>query len=99
VGLPILAFVRVNVYSSRLSGEQIESLIQAAPEVLEMHSMAGEECYLLKVAVSSISHLDKFLLGLRQANLVTATSIVLSSPVSSRGINPAALERMTQPES
>ncbi|HEX2905349.1 MAG TPA: Lrp/AsnC family transcriptional regulator [Phototrophicaceae bacterium] len=99
VGLPILAFVRVNVYSSRLSGEQIESLIQAAPEVLEMHSMAGEECYLLKVAVSSIRHLDKFLLELWQANLVTATSIVLSSPVASRAINPAALARMTKPES
>lgn len=89
VGLPVLAFVQVNVHNSPLSESQIEALIQATPQIIECHSLAGANCYLFKVATPSLAHLDRLLATFRaQSNFVTTTSIILSSLVERRNIGP-----------
>lgn len=90
VGVPVLAFVRVNTYASPLSETQMEALIRATPQIIACHSLAGADCYLFKVAVASLTHLDRLLAMLRtRANFATTTSIVLASPVERRSIEPA----------
>jgi Lrp/AsnC family leucine-responsive transcriptional regulator len=89
VGTPVLAFVRVNVYASPLSEAQMEALIRATPQIIECHSLTGADCYLLKVATASLTHLDRLLVMLRtRANFATTTSIVLASPIEQRSIEP-----------
>ncbi|MGO9113082.1 MAG: Lrp/AsnC ligand binding domain-containing protein, partial [Thermoguttaceae bacterium] len=51
------------------------------PEVLECHRLTGTDSFVIKVAVSSVEHLewviDKF-----QPYVATTTSLVLSSPLN-----------------
>jgi Lrp/AsnC family leucine-responsive transcriptional regulator len=93
VGLPVLAFVRVNVYASPLSEAQIEALIQATPQIIACYSLAGADCYLFKVATTSLAHLDRLLVAFRtQGNFATVTSIVLSSLFEQRNIDPSVYQ-------
>ncbi len=57
VGLGLTAFVFV-----RTSGcGTIDSILAAIPEVLEVHDVAGEDCYLLKVCAKDTEELGKLL--------------------------------------
>jgi Lrp/AsnC family leucine-responsive transcriptional regulator len=80
IGLTILAFIRVSVVGDSL--DKIGRLANELPEVLECHRVTGADSLILKVAISSIKHLesviDQFTPG-----VATTTSIVLSSAVSS----------------
>jgi Lrp/AsnC family leucine-responsive transcriptional regulator len=85
MGLSILAFIRLSA-----GGEEypkIIALVQALPEVLECHHLTGTDSFILKVVTSSISHLEGLITRLGTYGQ-TATSIVLSSPVTKRVINP-----------
>lgn len=84
LGLPILAIVRVNVVGDVLA--RITALVQEMPEVLECHRGTGGDSFTLKVAVASVAHLERVIDRLTPHG-TTATSIVLSSPVSSRVID------------
>lgn len=54
LGLGVTAFVSVIVKEhDRKSSEQFNSAIQAIPQILECHHIAGEEDYLLKVVASN----------------------------------------------
>ncbi|GHO62761.1 AsnC family transcriptional regulator [Ktedonobacter sp. SOSP1-52] len=81
VGLSIIAFIRMSTPRERSGyvGRQLQDI----PEVLECHRVAGEDSFLMKVAVSSMSHLERLIDHLAQYGQST-TSIVLSSPVTSR---------------
>ncbi|MGZ6391278.1 MAG: Lrp/AsnC ligand binding domain-containing protein, partial [Ktedonobacterales bacterium] len=68
------------------------------PEVLEMHKLSGSHCSLLKVAVSSMQHLEAFHERLGAHGPLIST-IVTSSPLTRRiidweepdvGLNPPA---------
>jgi Lrp/AsnC family leucine-responsive transcriptional regulator len=87
MGLPLTAFVRVSVRSASRTelGEQVPDY----PEVLEAHRVTGVDCYVLKVAVTDVSHLQELIDRLMPYG-DTVTSIVLSSPVDHRVIETAS---------
>jgi Lrp/AsnC family transcriptional regulator, leucine-responsive regulatory protein len=81
VGLPIIAFIRMSTPRERSGHVGIQ--LQAIPEILECHRVAGEDSFLMKVGVSSMNHLEKLIDHLALYGQST-TSIVLSSPVTRR---------------
>jgi Lrp/AsnC family transcriptional regulator, leucine-responsive regulatory protein len=81
VGLLIIAFIRMN--TSRERSGYVGIQLQSIPEILECHRVAGEFSFLIKVAVSSMKHLETLIDRLAQYGQPT-TSIVLSSPVTRR---------------
>lgn len=89
IGLPLLAFIQLRCFAGTClfktgSAEQF-------PEVLEMHKLSGSHCALLKVAVSSMQHLEALneRLG-RYGDQVT--NIVTSSVLTHRIIDREMLE-------
>lgn len=86
LGKPITAFVRLIIGTA--PGENYAACKQdfvarclAEPDILECHSVAGEECYLLKVRVATPGDLEKLLERLRTYTLVakSTSSIVMST--------------------
>jgi Lrp/AsnC family transcriptional regulator, leucine-responsive regulatory protein len=57
------------------------------PEVLECHRITGSDSFLLKVIVASVAHLEALLDRLMPYGQLT-TSVVLSSPVKGRVVEP-----------
>ncbi|HEU5040847.1 MAG TPA: Lrp/AsnC family transcriptional regulator [Gemmatimonadales bacterium] len=92
IGYPITAFVSVRYTSSAgtLDDPGLRSLA-ANPNVLECHHVAGEDCYVLKVAAPSIDSLGDILRQLREPGqpVSTRTTIVLSTMFEKPGIAPA----------
>jgi Lrp/AsnC family leucine-responsive transcriptional regulator len=81
----MLAFVRLASRGAPLS--EVAHAVADSPEVLECHHVTGEDCYIIKVAVRSVRHLEALLDRLvRYGN--TTTSVVISSPVTRRIIKP-----------
>jgi len=83
VGLSITAFIRMSV-SGNVT-ERITNLVRELPEILECHKGTGGDSFIIKVAVSSVEHLESLLDKLTPYG-TTSTSIVLSSPVERRVI-------------
>ena len=86
LGKPITAFVRLIIgtapgadYAS--CKQDFVAQCQAEPDILECHSVAGEECYLLKVRVANPNKMEKLLERLRTYTLVakSTSSIVMST--------------------
>ncbi|WP_420642794.1 Lrp/AsnC family transcriptional regulator [Candidatus Leptofilum sp.] len=86
LGKPITAFIRLVIGTA--PGEDYAACKQdfvdqclAEPDILECHSVAGEECYLLKVRVANTGELEKLLERLRTYTLVakSTSSIVMST--------------------
>lgn len=77
--LGLLAFVFVR--SAEPAHEtRCADLIALIPEVLEVHHIAGEDCYLAKVRVSDTEHLSRVLrdgFGRVDPTVTTRTTIVL----------------------
>lgn len=87
VGLPITAFIRMSI-----SGVDYSHIIEVAvdsKEVLECHRGTGGDSFILKVAVADVEHLQTLIDRLTPYG-ITTTSIVLSSPVKRRIIEPKA---------
>ncbi len=61
--------------------------MRAIPEVVECHRITGEDCYLVKAHVRSMTHLEEIIDQLVTFGQTT-TSIIQSSPVPLRGIEP-----------
>ena len=87
VGLPILAIVRMSAVGDVLA--RITATVQSLPEVLECHRGTGADSFVMKVAVSSVEHLEALIDRLTPFG-TTSTSIVLSSPVPRRVVGPEA---------
>ena len=83
IGLPLSAFIRVNSTNDRYI--LISALARELPEVLECHRITGDDCFIIKLAVSSVTHLEELLNRFGPYGRTT-TSIVLSSPVRRRTI-------------
>lgn len=78
LGLDLLAFVFVNVTGSEDVGERLAQI----PEVQEVHNIAGEDCYLVKVRTRDTAELatvlrEKFR-GI-DPGISTKTTVVLTS--------------------
>ena len=86
VGLPIMAFVRMRA-AGDLDCLELGRKTEDIPEVLECHRVTGEDSYIAKVAVRSVEHLQELIDGL-MPHAETITSIVLSSPVTHRVVDP-----------
>ena len=82
IGLPITVIIRIStpsdVHSHRAS-------VQAASmkEVVECHKVTGSDCYIMKVRVASIKHLESVLDQLTPYGTLNS-SIVLDSPITGR---------------
>jgi Lrp/AsnC family leucine-responsive transcriptional regulator len=81
LGLGVLAFVAVRTEELGPENRIAEALAEL-PEVLEVHDVAGEDCYLLKVRARDAEHLGQ-LLRTRFARIPgvrsTRTTIVLDT--------------------
>lgn len=84
VGLPITAFVRMSITGVDYS--HIIEVAEQSSEVLECHRGTGGDSFIMKVAVSSVEHLQQIIDKLTPYG-ITTTAIVLSSPVKRRVIN------------
>jgi Lrp/AsnC family leucine-responsive transcriptional regulator len=87
LGFGLAAFV--GVYTTPdVRYERFHAAVAALPEVVEIHSVAGEESFLLKVLTRSTDHLDDFLSRLKALPGIgrTKTTIVLSTPFERDGI-------------
>jgi Lrp/AsnC family leucine-responsive transcriptional regulator len=78
LGLPMLALIQLRCDPGKclLKTSRAEDF----PEVLEMHKLSGSHCSLLKVAVSSMQHLEAFNERLGKhgpliSNIVTSTAL------------------------
>lgn len=85
VGLPMQAIISLTAYAARSSAAA--EAIRELPQVLECHKITGQSCYIMKVAVESVSRLEQVIDYLYRYGEVT-TSIILSSPVSDRHVYP-----------
>ncbi len=82
-GYGIVAYVRLT--SPPDLAPQLERLASETLEVLEFNRVTGTEGYVMKLAVSSIEHLERIVVKFLPYGQTT-TSIVLSSPVTWRKI-------------
>src|SRR5574342_763220 len=92
IGFPITAFVSIRYPATSRFGEEPAIRARADnPQVLECHHVAGEDCYVLKVAAPSIESLEGVLRQIKEPGTVvsTRTTIVLSSVFEKPGIAPA----------
>ncbi|MEW5988813.1 MAG: Lrp/AsnC family transcriptional regulator [Chloroflexota bacterium] len=81
LGLGLLAFVFVRADERTGSGRVGQQLAEIA-EVMEVHHIAGEDCYLVKVRAADTEDLGRLLrekFGAIEAVRSTRTTIVLSS--------------------
>jgi len=81
VGLPIIAFIRMSI--SGVDYSHIIDVAKESLEVLECHRGTGGDSFIMKVAVSSVEHLQEVIDRLIPYG-ITTTTIVLSSPVKNR---------------
>jgi Lrp/AsnC family leucine-responsive transcriptional regulator len=94
LGYPVTAFIAVRYPSNIVSGDSgLETLVDN-PSVLECHHVAGEDCYILKVAAPSLGELEKVIrkLSATGQQVTTRTTIVLSSVFEKSGIVPGGEE-------
>lgn len=87
LGYGLQAFIRVNPHGGfTLKHPRTLELIER-PEITEVHHVVGEDCWLLKVAVTDTVHLEEVLERISALGRTT-TSIVLTSPVPRKPLLP-----------
>ena len=88
LGLELVAFVSCFT-APEASYDAFTQALAQLPEVLEVHSVAGEESFIVKVMTRSTAHLDELLSRLKLVPGVarTKTTIVLSTPFERGGIS------------
>jgi Lrp/AsnC family leucine-responsive transcriptional regulator len=95
LGRPVTAFVAVRYATTDYAGTDAAVLaLRDHPGVLEAHHVAGEDCYILKVAAPSLPELEEVLRSLRRPGVTvsTRTTIVLSTLFEKPGVLPAGAE-------
>jgi Lrp/AsnC family leucine-responsive transcriptional regulator len=81
VGLGMLAFILVRA-NEKVGSMDVGRQIAALPEVQEVHQVAGEDCYLVKVRVADTEALGRVLrdrFGAIPSVVSTRTTIVLTT--------------------
>ncbi|WP_041684504.1 Lrp/AsnC family transcriptional regulator [Renibacterium salmoninarum] len=85
LGYPLLAYLWLRYPSSKY--EPLHDLLAKTPEVLEAHHVTGDDCFIMKVAASSMQHLERISGRIGQLGSVT-TSVVYSSVLTGRELLP-----------
>ena len=86
VGYAVLAVVRLKYPGNR--HEPLHALLADRPEILECLRTTGDDCYTLKVAATSMPHLEQVVNDLTGFGSTT-TNIVYSQTLPYRGVSPA----------
>ncbi len=86
-GYTLMAFMRLMTPATRY--DQVIARVRRMPEVMECHHILGGDSFLLKLVARDVAHLER-LVGEFSPFGQTATTLVLSSPVVKRGIDPPA---------
>ncbi|MDR0649707.1 MAG: Lrp/AsnC family transcriptional regulator [Synergistaceae bacterium] len=84
LGFPITVFVNVDVNGDKMNDAR--EIIEGIPEITEAYHLSGEYGLMLKVAIASMNHLESIIDQVGECG-ATTTSIVLSTPVSSRALD------------
>jgi Lrp/AsnC family leucine-responsive transcriptional regulator len=95
--LGMLAFVAVRADEMGVD-DQVSRALAAVPEVLEVHHVAGEDCYLVKVRARDAEHLGTLLrtrIGRAPGVRSTRTTIVLGTVKETSRLPLAAAEEVT----
>jgi Lrp/AsnC family leucine-responsive transcriptional regulator len=95
LGKPVTAFIRLTVSGASEEGyaaskRNLVDVCRREPDVLECHSVAGEDCYVLKVRAATPQDLEKLLERLRCHAFIakSTSSIVLSTYKETTQIQP-----------
>jgi Lrp/AsnC family leucine-responsive transcriptional regulator len=83
VGLPVMAMVRLRYPTGNY--RPFHALLDSTPEVIEAHHVTGDDCFVLKVIVRSMRHLEEVTGRIAGLGAVT-TSVVYSSPLAGRAV-------------
>lgn len=84
IGLPLTAFVAIRPFDPAQPDDAPERLAHL-PEIESCFSVAGEDFYILLVRVASPADLERLLMEIRNsANVITRTTVVLSTPFEQR---------------
>ena len=81
IGYPLMALVRLRPVPGRL--REVEALLQKTPECVECDKVTGEDCFVARIALRSIQHLDQVLEGFADI-AETNSALVKSTPVARR---------------
>ncbi|MFI6452741.1 Lrp/AsnC family transcriptional regulator [Streptosporangium amethystogenes] len=81
-GFTVLAVVRLKYPGSR--HQPLHRLLDERPEILECLRTTGDDCYVLKMAATSMAHLEQLVDELAQFGS-TITNLVYSQPLPYRG--------------
>jgi Lrp/AsnC family transcriptional regulator, leucine-responsive regulatory protein len=65
--------------------KKVAELAQRTPEVVECHRITGDDCYVMRLWVRDVEHMEE-LIDVFAPYGQTTTSIVQSSPVPGRGL-------------
>jgi Lrp/AsnC family leucine-responsive transcriptional regulator len=84
IGYPLTVVIRVRPAPRQL--HKIAELAPELPEIVECHRITGEDCFLIKAHVRSVTHLEEVIDQIAVYGQTTS-SIVQSSPVPVRGIS------------
>lgn len=85
LGYGITAFIRV---ARRAHETPVEIVAAQVPEIIECHSITGDDCSIVKVVAPSVTALEKVIVELTRCG-VTSTSLILSSVIVRKSIKPA----------
>ncbi|HEY7113262.1 MAG TPA: Lrp/AsnC family transcriptional regulator [Thermoanaerobaculia bacterium] len=100
IGLPLLAFVFVRS-DERAGGISTAERIAKIPEVLEVHHVAGEDCFLVKLRAADTEELGRLLrekVGAIPAVTSTRTTIVLETVKEESGLPLERSDEASLPE-
>lgn len=93
VGLPVTAMIRMSVVGDILP--RLSILLQSLPEILECYRGTGSDSFIMKVCVASVEHLEHLIDRLTPFGMTT-TSIVLSTVVARRPLEPTMRDWTTR---
>ena len=92
-GLPVMAVIRMSVVGDILP--RLAILLQSLPEVVECYRGTGNDSFLMRVCVASVEHLEQLINKLTPFGMTT-TSVVLSTVVRRRVVEPTIAEWKTR---
>jgi Lrp/AsnC family leucine-responsive transcriptional regulator len=83
LGYQLTGVIRIRPAPREL--RKVAELAQRTPEVVECHRITGEDCFIFKLHVRDVEHLEEVIDRFVPYGQTT-TSIVQSSPVPARGL-------------
>lgn len=86
LGYTLAAIIRMRPAPRQIP--KVAEVAQATTEVVECHRVTGEDCFYMKVHVRSVEHLEEVIDRFTPYGQTT-TSIIQSSPVLQRPLEPA----------